>query len=551
VTRRRPGISAACGAAIGAGFFLWIAGLRLIDPREIGWLMRRLDWQIHFLAWHVFSHEPWQWPPGRIISVFYPVGTSIAYTDSVPLAALLLKPWSRLLPDPFQYLGGWLLLCFALQGAAGALLIGCWTRRTVLRVGGAALFVLSPVLLDRVGHVALASHWLLLLAFWLYFRQWTAGATARVASWALLVFTTACVQPYLWAMVVVLSAAAAVRYTIADRAYGWRDVVTHLAGTAAVSAVAGWLVGWFVMSSADELSVGGLGLYSMNLLGLFASNGWAALGPTVAVFEGQTYEGFNYPGAGALGLMAIATVLLALRRPARQTCIAAAPLLVACGLMALASLSPKVTFGRHVVTEVSLPHQMQMWYSAFRSTGRFFWPAGYMLTAAAIAVVAVRNRPPVALLLLTAAIAVQAYDLRSRYVANRATRSEASWYEWNDPSRDPVWSAIAPRHRHLAVVPQAACGPEPAPFAPLMYLAGRYGLTINSGYAGREDARALSAACTQMLSDVRRGRVSSDTIYVTADAESLRAAAAPIPLTCHPIAGAMGCIVAVPGADPP
>jgi hypothetical protein len=249
--------------------------------------------------------------------------------------------------------------------------------------------------------------------------------------------------------------------------------------------------------------------------------------------------------------VAIAAVMLAVRRPPRQTWIAAAPLLVACGLMALASLSPKITFGRHVVTEIPLPPQVQMWYSAFRSTGRFFWPAGYVLTAGAIAVVAVRCRPPVAVLLLMAAIAVQAYDLRSRYIANRATRAEASWYEWNDPSRDPVWSAIAPRHRHVAVVPPAACGPEPAPYAPLMYLAGRYGLTINLGYAGRLDARALSAACTQMLGEVHRGHVSADTIYVTADAASLRAAAAPIPLTCHPLAGAMGCIVAVPVAGPP
>jgi hypothetical protein len=550
VSRRGSEVSAACGAAIGAGFFLWIAGQRLIDPREIGWLMR-LDWQMHFLGWHLFSHEPWHLPPGRIVSAFYPVGTSIAYTDSVPLAALLLKPWSRLLPDPFQYLGGWLLICFALQGAVGALVIGCWTERTALRVMGAVLFVLSPVLLDRVGHVALASHWLLLLAFWLYFRGWPAGAAPRGGAWALLVFIAACVQPYLWAMLAALSVAATVRYAVADRAYRGRDVVLHLAGTGAVSAVAGWLLGWFVISSPDDRSMGGLGFYSMNLLGLFASNGWAALGPTIAVFEGQTYEGFNYPGAGVLGLTAIAVVMLGVRRPARRTFIAAAPLLMACGLLALASLSPKITLGQHVLTEIPLPPQVQLWYSAFRSTGRFFWPAGYLLTAGAIAVVAVRFRPLTALLLLTAAIAVQAYDLRSRYVADRATRSEASWYEWNDPSRDSFWSAIAPRHRHLAVVPPAACGREPAPFAPLMYLAGRYGLTINSGSAGRFDSRALAAACSQMLIDVQRGRLSTDTIYVTADADSLRAAAAPIPLTCHPIAGAMGCIVDEPHASLP
>ncbi len=540
--RRGSAISILCGAAIGAGFFLWIAGLRLIDPREIGWLMR-LDWQIHFVAWHLFRHEPWQWPPGRIVSEFYPVGTSIAYTDSVPLAALLLKPLARVLPDPFQYLGGWLLICFALQGAAGAALVGCWTERTALRVAGAVLFVLSPVLLDRIGHVALASHFLLLSGFWLYFRRWSPGAAARIGGWALLVFLTACVQPYVWAMVVALSAAAAVRYAVADRAYRARDVVGHLAALVAASAVAAWAVGWFVISSPEELSVGGLGYYSMNLLGLFASNGWAALAPTIPVFEGQTYEGFNYPGAGVLGLVAVAAVALALRRPARGTIIAAAPLLVACGLMALASLSPKITFGQHVVANIALPQGVAVLYSAFRSTGRFFWPAGYLLTAGAIATVAARFQFRTVLLMLIAAAAIQVYDLRSRYVADRAVRSDPAWFAWSDPTRDEIWPAIAVTHRHLVLVPPDTCGPEPAPYVPLMYLAGRYGLTFNSGRAGRMSVKALAAACGKMMLDVHDGRFASDTIYVTIDAAWLRAKADPIPLTCHPLAGAAGCVV--------
>jgi hypothetical protein len=229
--------------------------------------------------------------------------------------------------------------------------------------------------------------------------------------------------------------------------------------------------------------------------------------------------------------------------------IAAAPLLVACGLMALASLSPRVTFGQQVIAEIALPDSILVWYGAFRSTGRFFWPAGYLLAAGAIAVVAARCRLRTALLILTAASTVQAYDLRSRYVADRAMRSDPSWYEWSDPSRDRYWSSSAARFRHLVVVPAAACGPEPAPFAPLLYLAGRYGLTINSGSAGRLNSNALAATCASTMRDVQHGRLSPDTIYVVADAERLRLAAAPVPLACQPLAGAVGCVVDGPGRD--
>ena len=80
----------AAGALIGAMFFVWIADTRALDPTEIGWLMR-YDWPIHFFGWHFFRHEPWHWPPGLITSYYAPLGTSIGFTDSIPLAAFALK----------------------------------------------------------------------------------------------------------------------------------------------------------------------------------------------------------------------------------------------------------------------------------------------------------------------------------------------------------------------------------------------------------------------------------------------------------------------------
>jgi hypothetical protein len=539
-TRAGALAAAAVGGVIGAAFFLWIAGVRIVNPREIGWLMRS-DWEGQFLGWHIFRHESWQWPPGRIVNEMAPVGTSIALTDSIPLAALALKPWARLLPDPFQYFGLWLCLCFALQGAAGAALTACWTRRLPLRIAGAVLFVLSPVLLDRVGHVGLASHWLLLTAFWLYFRRWTGGVAARLAAWTALVAVGGCVQPYVWAMLIPLSASAAV-HAVQTGAYRRRDVAVHFGLAVIASLTVAWTAGWLVLTSSDNLSMGGLGVFSMNLLGLLASNGWAALGPTIPVFEGQTFEGFNYPGAGVLLVAATAVLLLAGRRPTRRTITMIAPLVCACGVLAILSLSPTITMGRSVVAEIPLPDTLRGWYSAFRATGRFFWPAGYLLTTSAIAVVCARCRPAVAMTLLCAAIATQAFDLRSRYIADRAVRSRDDWYRWSDPTSDPYWSVTAPRYRHIVVVPSAPCGGEPAPIGPLLYLAGRHGLSINVGWAARLDTTALIAACRDAMNLVRSGALSDDSIYVVADQEQLRAVT-PIPLLCRPLAGATGCII--------
>jgi hypothetical protein len=55
-------------------------------------------------------------------------------------------------------------LCFALQGLFGAWLTSRWSPRVSVQVLGAALFVLMPTLLIRIGHPALCAHWLLLWA---------------------------------------------------------------------------------------------------------------------------------------------------------------------------------------------------------------------------------------------------------------------------------------------------------------------------------------------------------------------------------------------------
>jgi hypothetical protein len=63
--RLREPAAVALAALIGAAFWIWIAGLRVIDSREVGCLMRS-DWQWHFLGWHFFRHDGWHLPPGRI-----------------------------------------------------------------------------------------------------------------------------------------------------------------------------------------------------------------------------------------------------------------------------------------------------------------------------------------------------------------------------------------------------------------------------------------------------------------------------------------------------
>jgi len=72
---------AAAGAVLGFIFFATYEGMRQVDPREYGWVMNGKDIRIEYSGWQAFRLEPWQWPPGRINSLVFPVGTSIANAD--------------------------------------------------------------------------------------------------------------------------------------------------------------------------------------------------------------------------------------------------------------------------------------------------------------------------------------------------------------------------------------------------------------------------------------------------------------------------------------
>jgi hypothetical protein len=74
--------------------FGWIA----LNPSNVTWLLAGLDEAQHFLGWHFFRHEPWSFPPGLIRGYLDPLGTSIGYTDSVPLLAFVSKVFAFALP---------------------------------------------------------------------------------------------------------------------------------------------------------------------------------------------------------------------------------------------------------------------------------------------------------------------------------------------------------------------------------------------------------------------------------------------------------------------
>lgn len=495
-------------ALLGVAAIVWAAGFRMLDPGEIGWVMHG-DWQIHFLGWQFFRHEPWHWPPGALRGFLEPIGTSLGYTDSIPLVAFALKPFASVLPNPLQYLWVWFLLCFALQGFFGALVVSTWTRHVALQVLGGALFVLFPTLVSRIAHPALCAHWLILWALWL---NWRSDAPARMAlgQHVTLGVTAGLVHPYLAVMALALLAARAARLWLIDHLRFARAMAPM--GAALLAVVAGWWTSGLLSFAAAGDVAAESGRFSMNLLAIVNPGPRAYFLPGIKVVSlDQFGEGFQYFGAGVLllGIAAVAVAVVRRVRPGRS----ALPLICVLAACALYSVLPQVAVGTRVLLD--LTDSVGGLVSIFRSTGRFFWPVGYAVLAVAIGVVVRHAGTRTAAALLTAALVVQLVDLHRWWLEMHNGSRTSEFFAWDMPLKSHEWDELLPRYRHMRLYfPEFCRGAAAAPTAPAAYLASLHGLTINDGFAARVLPERQVAACRTFGDDFSRGFLDDRTVYL-------------------------------------
>ena len=227
---------------MGAWLACTLLGAVRIDPTSTLWLDES-DIAQHYLGWHFFRGEPWMLPLGANPRYGLDMGSSIAFTDSIPLLAVAFKAVRAMLPAHFQYAGLWMAFCFIAQGLSALLLLRRFTRNPTVLVLGATMFILSPVLVSRtLGHFALVGQWTLLLALWLYFVP--NSSTDRAWTWRLLIAATALIHGYLLYFVLALWGTTMLRNRGEARFRYWRSIGNFVV-TALVLACVLWLGGWF------------------------------------------------------------------------------------------------------------------------------------------------------------------------------------------------------------------------------------------------------------------------------------------------------------------
>lgn len=492
--------------AIGVVLFLMFSGASIIGPEHLDWIFTSEgDPTQHFIGWNFFRHSPaWQIPPGMNTAYGEALGSSIVFSDSLPLFAFVFKALRNFLPANFQYFGLWLGLCFVLQANFAWRIAARYTMSTGLRALSCALITLTPAMLIRLGgHEALCGQWLLLAALLFYLRE-----PRSASAWLILLPVSALIHAYLFAMVSALWAASFVQCYFREGGSS-RAAAAEAASMAALVLATLWLAGYFV---AGSVSAWGYGYYRLNILGPFSPGPVWSMFFTAPLLNGD-YEGFSYLGAGVFLLALAAAALTARhRRTLPLNTRRIMPLLVLCVLFYLYALSNHVAFGAHELFHFKTPPALNKLFTAFRATGRFVWPVIYAFEVLLLCCVLKLASRKLAFGILIVCVLVQVADLTKAFAYYRDRWS----HDWRPVLVSAFWDQVPRQYKRIAFVMPLEGDKK---YGPPAWLASKNGMTINGGYLARVDGQRLDEVQQKLVQTVRSGDFRSDTLYVFFNSE--------------------------------
>jgi hypothetical protein len=522
ITSVRLRLSAPTSSAICAFVFaVVLIGFQQFLPWNYKWLYSKGDGALTQLGFEFFRKAPLvQWPITAIPR--YVAGSNMIIPTENAVLNIFAKIIGIFVPGGFQFVGLWIVLCFALQGYFGAKLLGCFVNSKSSIVFGSFFFVLSPALLYRVGvmnHYALGGHWMILAALYLYF-----GTESRTRTWGLLLFFGMLTSVYISAMLTVVFLAHQTRKYLLTKEISGLNLVVPLAAA---------VVGFLVMGYATtRSSTTGSNFFRLNAIAWF-NPGFSDNGSFSGVLNSvgssrlrrvfsEEWEGFQY-----LGTVVIAGVLLGLANvrkiQIRQNWRGYAPILFGGGMLFVFALSNHIVFLQQEIN-YWWPSQLLELRQIFRGATRFGWPAYYLVTL--FAVVQIIRFCSVKKLKAGVAIASVFMLIESSpgiaYV--RSEFSSSKRYETSIVNQK--WNEIAKTHSRVAIYPnfdlQVGEVTGDAKFwidrwFDLAKFAVDNDLSTNFGYVPRPLTDYISEQDAQIQNELENGALQPNTVYVFAN----------------------------------
>ena len=495
-------------------------GLEIIIPTNINWLLSAYhDWGQHYLGFAYFRDAPWSFPLGDMHNYFYPLGTNVGFTDSIPLLAVLIKPFSSFLPSDFQYFGAFMFLAFVLNALFTLKILRLYKVNLILILGAIVIVNTSPLLLYRGMHPALTAHWLIIASIYYYVSS-TSKIHALKANWiqVLLFVLSAGIHPYLAAMVYGFSIILPLKNYFYDKSISLKSACFF----PVISLISGLFL-WFVLGmigvkgGTTVTDSGNYGISTFNLNSFFNPYELSSqFLPALKATSINQLEGFAYLGLGMMIIAFIAliyTLYLVFIKRFLKKYFYILPLLALTTLLLLFSISHIVTLGDTVLFEAPIPSFIKTLGAIFRANGRFAWPFYYFLILFSIIIfskTAINKNFKTSIFLFL--LCLQVYDIQHVFTSKDLPYGTFDT-KLND---DKKWISIFSEFDEIITYPPYLnTMVYNQDYQDLMFLANKAKTPITTGYVAR--MKSIHIFKDSLERSITKGtfNVDKNSIYVT------------------------------------
>jgi len=512
------------GAIIGAIVFIQFFGLTTVDPTNTNWIYSNMgDVTQHHLGWVYFRNTPWTFPIGLTDGISSGSMVSCMYTDSLPLFAIFFKLLSPVLPETFQYFGLWGVVCFALNGGFGALLLRRINSSLLFTSVGSIFYSGFFPSIQRIPqHNTLAAIWLIMVAMILaldYNRQYKKRFTS-VVLWTLVCMLAALVHMYFLPMIYLVMLGYIILLVFIEKKTKLAAIT--FGSSTFFTVLTMWCIGAFYGNGSYV--DGGFGMYSANLNTFFNSMGHSKYLRQLSTTRDQG-EGYGYLGLGML-VCCFLGIIIAISRMERKEgkttknisdyCkkhkVQIRAFLLVFLLSFMWAVSTTVALNHNVLIDIKLPRLILGVFSIFRASGRFIWLPCLMVMTTALWLVSKLDKRSAA-----AAVSICAWlnymDLRNyhdemhkQYAEAPAFVSEIDQDEWQKASNGITEIIFLPLPDSYKTYMQL--------YFNTAQLASEKGIRLSSFYLARTDYGTLAAYAQEQYELLTSGKGRDNALYV-------------------------------------
>lgn len=484
--------------------FLLVVGISTLNVQNIAWLSKG-DALFNYVGWEIFRQSPWTNPIGLNPNYGLEFGSSIVYSDSVPILAILFKLFSSLLGHPFQYFGIWLLLCFILQAFFGLKLAELITKNKWLQLCISVIFLFTPAMLFRTNvHLALAGHFVILWALYLNLKR-----NSSSWSWVLLITITLGIHFYLFVMVIILWFGS-----LLDRLFTKQSNIKSLAFECGfiflTIGIFVWQYGYLAISVGSSSGIG-YGYYQFNLLGFFNPMGWSMF-VTRNIYNPPHFESFAYAGAGIFSSLVLGALLLG-RKKERSELFRKIYhykfLVISIFLMLCISISQNVYIGNSYI-QLPLNEHILFALNALGASSRFSWPFLYSMTFVSFWLIIKGYRKGIVAIFFILCL-LQVCDISKGWLKLHHYFSHLKGKNIEHTLTHEFWSEVPKQYSALKLIPPQHWPDRWNNFAAY---AAQNKIATNTVFLARHDLLKVIQAKDAANNELSSGQFNPKTIYV-------------------------------------